>query len=86
MNTESLSASRLEYFNTQKALYEKAKPELVKQYLGEFIAFEDGQVLDRDLDERELIKRVYQNYGDRDLLIKQVWLQEPHLSLNRPCK
>jgi hypothetical protein len=49
--------------------------------LGEFIAFEDGKVLDNDRNERDLIERVYRDYGYRDLLIKQVWLDEPHLSV-----
>jgi hypothetical protein len=81
MTTNNLDRSRLEYFDNQKALYETAKPALVEQYLGEFIAFEDGRVLDHDLNEQKLVQRVYQQYGYRDLLIRQVWLEEPHLSI-----
>jgi hypothetical protein len=82
MNTKPhLEQSRLEYLDRQKSLYESVKPELVDQYLGEFIAFEDGRVLDHDLNERSLIERVYRDYGYRDLLIKQVWLKDPHLSV-----
>jgi proteasome lid subunit RPN8/RPN11 len=76
-----LEPARLKYFEIQKALYETAKPELVERYLGEFIAFEDGRVLDHDSSEQTLVQRVYQQYGYRDLLIKQVWLEEPHLSV-----
>lgn len=65
-----LDISRLEYLDRQKALYDRAKPELVDLYSGEFIVFEDGHVLDHDLDEQKLIQRVYQKYGYRDLLIK----------------
>lgn len=73
MNTNRhLDAARLEYLNRQKKMYEQMKPELVDRYLGEFIAFEDGLVLDRDLIERDLVERVY---GYRDLLIKQVWVK-----------
>jgi hypothetical protein len=61
--------------------HESMKSELVDRYLGEFIAFEDGRVLDHDRNERDLVERVYRAYGYRDLLIKQVWLQEPHLSV-----
>jgi hypothetical protein len=78
---KQLEPSRLKYFEIQKALYEIAKPQLVKQYLGEFIAFEDGRVLNHDSSEQILVQRVYQQYGYRDLLIKQVWLEEPHLSV-----
>jgi hypothetical protein len=82
MSTEShLEASRLEYLDRQKKLYESIKPKLVDRYLGEFIAFEDGRVLDHDRNERDLIERVYRDYGYRDLLIKQVWLEDPHLSV-----
>jgi hypothetical protein len=84
MNTNRhLDTARLEYLDRQKNLYESMKPELVDQYLGEFIAFEDGRVLDHDLNERELVERVYRAYGYRDLLIKQVWFKELHLSLRR---
>ena len=80
-NNRHLAISRLEYLDRQKNLYESIKPELVDRYLGEFVAFEDGRVLDHDPNERNLIERVYRDYGDRDLLIKQVWLEEPHLSV-----
>jgi hypothetical protein len=81
MSKQPLDISRLEYFDRQKALYDRVKPELVDRYLGEFVAFEDGHILDHDLDEKKLVQRVYQQYGYRDLLIKQVWLEEPHLSV-----
>lgn len=81
MSDRPLEISRLEYFDRQKALYDRAKPELVDRYSGEFVAFEDGRVLDHDLDEQKLVERVYRQYGYRDLLIKQVWLDEPHLSI-----
>ena len=80
-NNPHLAISRLEYLDRQKNLYESIKPELVDRYLGEFVALEDGRVLDHDPNERNLIERVYRDYGDRDLLIKQVWLEEPHLSV-----
>jgi hypothetical protein len=81
MSKQPLDISRLEYFDRQKALYDRVKSELVDLYLGEFVAFEDGHILDHDLDEKKLVQRVYQQYGYRDLLIKQVWLAEPHLSV-----
>ena len=80
-NNPHLATSRLEYLDRQKNLYESIKPELVDRYLGKFVAFEDGRVLDHDLSEQKLVQRVYQHYGYRDLLIKQVWLEEPHLSV-----
>jgi hypothetical protein len=81
MKSQNIDPSRLAYFDKQKALYEKMRTELVSNHLGEFIAFEDGQVLDHDLNEKKLVERVYQRYGYRDLLIRQVWLEEPRLSV-----
>ena len=37
--------------------------------------------LDANVRKGTLVQRVYQQYGYRDLLIKQVWLEEPHLSV-----
>ena len=82
MQAKNIESSRLEYFDRQKDMYDRARPELVDRYLGEFIAFEDGVVLDHDRNEQQLVQRVYQQYGYRDLLIKQVWLKEPHLSVS----
>lgn len=81
MQIKDIEASRLEYFDRQKAMFDRVRTELVDRYLGEFIAFEDGVVLDHDRNEQQLVQRVYQQYGYRDLLIKQVWLKEPHLSV-----
>ena len=64
-NNPHLATSRLEYLD-RKNLYESIKPELVDRYLGEFVAFEDGRVLDHDPNERNLIERVYRDYGYRD--------------------
>jgi hypothetical protein len=69
------------YLQHQEALFEQAKPELLKHYLGEFVAFEAGQVLDRDRNETELAQRVYRQHGYRDVLIKRVLAQEPQLSV-----
>lgn len=77
----NLPPERLNYLRQQESLYEQAKPELLRQYSGEFVAFENGTVLDHDHDERALLRRVYQQQGYRDLLIKQVLRQEPHLSV-----
>jgi hypothetical protein len=73
---------RDEYFDRQQALFDRAKPKLVAEHLGEFVAFEDGEILDYDFNEIELLQRVYAKYGYRDLLIKQILEVEPILSVN----
>lgn len=67
-----IERDRLEYIERQGQLFDQAKPELLKKYLGEYIAFEDGQVLDHDVDERRLLDRVYEKFGYRDLLIQEM--------------
>jgi hypothetical protein len=81
-----IEPARLEYFEKQHALYEEDKHSLLAKYQGQFIAFEDGRVLDCDRNERQLARRVYQTYGYRDLLILQVLEQEPQLSVASAMK
>jgi hypothetical protein len=69
------------HLEQQHLLYEKMKPSLLAEYAGQFVAFEDGQVLDSDSDERLLAQRVYRAHGYRDLLIVQVLEKEPQLSV-----
>jgi hypothetical protein len=72
-----IDRDRLEYISDQRSLFDAAKPGLLEKYLNEYVAFEDGQVLDHDVDEQQLANRVYAKYGYRDLLIKQVIVEEP---------
>lgn len=76
-----LEQSRIRYLRQQEEKFEQEKPKLLQHFLGEFVAFEDGQVLDHDPSESKLAERVYRQYGYRDLLIKQVLEQEPHFSV-----
>lgn len=78
---EQLSLERTDALRQQEALYEQMKPDLLKQYDGEFVVFENGVVLDHDRDEKALLHRVYQQQGYRDLLIQQVLLHEPRFSV-----
>lgn len=75
--SQYIDRDRLEYLERQGQLYEEAKPALLEQYLGEYVAFEDGKVLDHDSDDRALAERVYAKYGYRDLIMKKVAVKEP---------
>jgi hypothetical protein len=77
--TSHIEIERLNYLNQQEALFDFAKPELLKTYRGEFIAFENGTVLDHDTDEQAFVQRVFAQYPNQDLLIRQVLEQEPIL-------
>jgi hypothetical protein len=72
-----IDPERLDYLERQQALFEAAKSELMKIYCGQYIAFEDGQVLDHDWDDRAMAERVYQKYGYRDIFMNWVAEQEP---------
>ncbi|MBE9031925.1 hypothetical protein IQ266_19500 [filamentous cyanobacterium LEGE 11480] len=76
MTTDELAKyidrDRLAYIEHQRQLFEQAKPNLLEQYSGEYVAFEDNQVLDHDVDRQHLAERVYAKYGYRDLLMQQV--------------
>jgi hypothetical protein len=76
-----LEQNRIRYLMQQEEQFEQEKPKLLRQFLKEFIAFENGHVLDHDSSESELVERVYRQYGYRDLLIKQVLEPEPRLSV-----
>ncbi len=70
---------RLEYLDRQEALFDAAKPQLLATYLGEFVAFEDGIILDHDTHEQALAQRIFTQRPNQDLLIRQVLEQEPVL-------
>jgi hypothetical protein len=61
----------------QQQLFDEARPGLVAEYLNEYVAFEDGQVLDHDADRVRLAERVYRKYGCRDLIMQRVTPEKP---------
>jgi Family of unknown function (DUF5678) len=86
MNSNHLESridpQRIDYLIHQQNLYQAAKPELIGQYEGQYIAFENGVVLDSDRDDRQLMPRLYAKYGHRDILIEYVCDPEPQLSVS----
>ena len=77
-----IEPARIEYLVHQQQLYQAAKAELLPQYCGQYIAFENGIVLDSDLDDRQLMRRLYARYGHRDIFIEYVCDPEPQLSVS----
>jgi hypothetical protein len=71
-----IDRDRLEYLDRQQNLFNAAKPALLEKYLNQYVAFEDGQVLDHDVDDQKLAERVYAKYGYRDLIMQRVTLKE----------
>ena len=77
--TPHIPIERLAYLDRQEALFDITKPQLLITYPGEFVAFENGIVLDHDTNEQALAQRVFAQRPDQDLLIRQVLEQEPRI-------
>ena len=77
-----IGPARIEYLVHQQQLYQAVKIELLPQYRGQYIAFENGIVLDSDLDDRQLMRRLYAKYGHRDIFVEYVCDPEPQLSVS----
>ena len=85
MNSNQLKPiepARIDHLLHQQNLYQAAKADLLGQYEGQYIAFEDGVILDSDLDDRQLMPRLYAKYGHKDILIEYVCDPEPQLSVS----
>jgi Family of unknown function (DUF5678) len=74
--SQYIDRDRLEYIDRQQQLFDEARATLFEQYPNEYVAFEDGQVLDHDMDEDKLTERVYAKYGYRDLILQQVTVEK----------
>ena len=70
------------YIRNQEALYSRMKSQLLNDYEGMYIAFEDGHVLDMDAELVSLMRRVYRQRSGQPTLVKQVLREEPVLHLN----
>ena len=52
--------------------FERMHPQLVKQYLGQFVAVHEGQIVDADVDFEALFLRLEKRLGDVPVLIRPV--------------
>ena len=67
------------YMEQQADLFEKAKSLLLEQFLDRYVWFEDGQVLDSDLNHEALVLRIYGDGEPRPLFIRKVMAIEPKI-------
>ena len=67
-----LDASARTYISRQAILFEELLPELLKEYSGQWVLFEENRVIDADLDYQDLLARVKETMGDKIVLIKKV--------------
>jgi hypothetical protein len=63
--------------------FERMHPQLVKQYLGQFVAVHEGQIADADVDFEALFLRLQERLGDVPVLIRPVGT-EPTPELRAP--
>jgi hypothetical protein len=49
-----------DYVTSQGKIFDICLPDLVSKYAGEYVVFEDGRVIDRDIDEDALLHRIWQ--------------------------
>lgn len=73
-----------DYLKRQSELYESQLAQLLKQYNGMYIVFEDGKVIDSDKDEAALVMRAYEKMGIKDLFVKKVIARQPMLRAKIP--
>jgi hypothetical protein len=74
--SQYIDRDRLEYIDRQQELFDQSRATLFQEYPNEYVAFEDGQVLDHDTDEDRLAGRIYAKYGYRDLIVQQVTVEK----------
>jgi hypothetical protein len=57
-----LSASIANYMESQEKQFNEKLIDLQKEYSGKYVLFENGEVIDFDLDEDTLLNRVWETY------------------------
>ena len=59
-------------FENEREAFWSQYPELLKQYVGQYVAVYQGKMIDHDEDKRRLIQRVYENLGYVPVYIQRV--------------
>ena len=58
--------------NQNVAAYKRLHPQLLKSYLGEYVAIHEGQLVDHDQDPIVLLQRMRSNYPEQVILRRRV--------------
>jgi hypothetical protein len=80
------SAETMAYLDQQAEEFEKLRSELVKTYVGQYVWFESGRVLDADESFEALVVRACQEGESRPLLIKKVLVEDPSPMVRTPFR
>lgn len=77
--------ARRETMNQEIAAYKALHPELIKSYLGQYVAITKGQLVDSDPDPVALLERIRQNFPDQVVLRRKVEMSDtPEIRVNHP--
>jgi hypothetical protein len=74
----------LTYMEHQAEAFDRMKPQLIEQFLHQYVWFEDGKVLDSDGDHETLVLRCYGDDEARPLFIRKVVRVEPQYVVRSP--
>ena len=69
---ERLEQLENQKLKTEAQAFERMHPQLAKQYLGQFVAIHEDQVVDTDVDFETLFLRLQKRLGDVPVLIRPV--------------
>ena len=72
LNDEDNALTDDEVIWREEMAFQRLHPELVQRYLGEFVAVLEGKVIDHDIDQVALYKRIRQRYPKQFVLISPV--------------
>ena len=61
----------------QKAVFEAQLETLKQKYLGEYVAYHQGELVDHDPSHKQLVQRINRHYPDGVVLIQQVTASTP---------
>ncbi|MGD1896849.1 MAG: hypothetical protein ACFB16_07840 [Phormidesmis sp.] len=82
--TESNQEEVLAYMERQSALYQKHREHLIQTHKGQYILFEDGNVLDAAPDFETLILRTFEQNGPKDAFIQHVGSEDTSPAVRTP--
>ena len=71
-------------FDLDMQWYAKNRSRLVRQYDGEYVAIDDGKVIDHDSSFEALATRVFQRLGSRPVFMPHVGADERRLRVSSP--
>jgi hypothetical protein len=82
---ESKAAVKARYFREQEKLFNSKRSILLEAYRGQFVLFEDGEILEHDIDESSLLRKALKRMADRSyFFVKQVLEEDPIYRVTTP--